>query len=87
MSHDITGNSHVGSELSSRYCWVNDLRCVIFLRAQVKWNKIEHRLFCHITQNWRGRPLTSLQVVINLIRNTTTRQGLEVEARKGWKSL
>lgn len=48
-----------------------------------KWNKIEHRLFCHITQNWRGRPLTSLQVVINLIRNTTTRQGLEVEARKG----
>ena len=46
-----------------------------------KWNKIEHRLFCHITQNWRGRPLTSLQVVINLIRNTSTTQGLEVEAR------
>jgi Rhodopirellula transposase DDE domain len=46
-----------------------------------KWNKIEHRLFCHITQNWRGRPLISLQVVINLIRNTTTTQGLEVEAR------
>lgn len=46
-----------------------------------KWNKIEHRLFSHITQNWRGRPLTSLQVVINLIRNTTTTQGLEVEAR------
>lgn len=46
-----------------------------------KWNKIEHRLFCHITQNWRGRPLTSLQVVINLIRNTTTQQGLQVEAR------
>jgi len=46
-----------------------------------KWNKIEHRLFCHITQNWRGRPLTSLQVVINLIRNTITEQGLKVEAR------
>ena len=46
-----------------------------------KWNKIEHRLFCHITQNWRGRPLTSLEVVINLIRNTTTKQGLKVEAR------
>lgn len=46
-----------------------------------KWNKIEHRLFCHITQNWRGRPLTSLQVVINLIRNTTTKLGLEVDAR------
>lgn len=46
-----------------------------------KWNKIEHRLFCHITQNWRGRPLTSWQIVINLIRNTTTKQGLKVEAR------
>jgi hypothetical protein len=46
-----------------------------------KWNKIEHRLFAQITQNWRGRPLTSFQVVINLIRNTTTTQGLEVEAR------
>ncbi|BAZ70878.1 hypothetical protein NIES4106_56750 (plasmid) [Fischerella sp. NIES-4106] len=45
-----------------------------------KWNKIEHRLFCHITQNWRATPLTSLQVVINLIRNTTTQQGLEVQA-------
>jgi len=45
-----------------------------------KWNKIEHRLFCHITQNWRGRPLTSLEVVINLIRHTTTKQGLKVEA-------
>lgn len=46
-----------------------------------KWNKIEHRLFSHITQNWRGRPLTSLQVVINLIRNTKTKAGLEVKAR------
>jgi hypothetical protein len=46
-----------------------------------KWNKIEHCLFSHITQNWRGRPLTSLQVVINLIRNTTTTQGLKVETR------
>lgn len=46
-----------------------------------KWNKIEHRLFCHITQNWRGRPLTSLQVIINLIGSTTTEQGLEVHAQ------
>lgn len=46
-----------------------------------KWNKIEHRLFCHITQNWRGRPLTSLQVVVNLINSTTTQQGLEVRAQ------
>jgi Rhodopirellula transposase DDE domain len=46
-----------------------------------KWNKIEHRLFCHITQNWRGRPLTSLQVIISLIGSTTTEQGLEVHAQ------
>ncbi|MGD1702838.1 ISAzo13 family transposase [Dapis sp. BLCC M229] len=45
-----------------------------------KWNKIEHCLFCQSTQNWRGRPLTSLQVVINLINNTTTTQGLNVVA-------
>jgi hypothetical protein len=55
--------------------------CVIFADGTSKWNKIEHRLFSYITQNWRGRPLTSLQVVINLLRNTTTRQGLKVEAR------
>ena len=42
-----------------------------FPPATSKWNKIEHRLFCQLTQNWRGRPLTSLQVVINLINNTT----------------
>jgi hypothetical protein len=45
-----------------------------------KWNKIEHRLFCHITQNWRGRPLTSHEVVVNLIGNTRTRTGLRVQA-------
>jgi hypothetical protein len=45
-----------------------------------KWNKIEHRLFCHITQNWRGRPLTSRQVVVNLIAHTTTTEGLRVNA-------
>jgi transposase len=43
-----------------------------------KWNKIEHRLFAQITLNWRGRPLTSYQVVINLIGSTTTRTGLHV---------
>jgi len=45
-----------------------------------KWNKIEHRLFCHITLNWRGRPLISHEVVVNLIGATTTRTGLEVHA-------
>jgi len=41
-----------------------------------KWNKIEHRMFCHITQNWRGRPLVSHEVIIQLIANTTTKAGL-----------
>jgi hypothetical protein len=45
-----------------------------------KWNKIEHRMFCHITRNWRGRPLTSRAVVVNLIGNTTTEKGLEIHA-------
>jgi transposase len=46
-----------------------------------KWNKIEHRLFCHISHNWRGRPLTSYEVIINSIAATTTAAGLKVYAR------
>ncbi|WP_131773917.1 MULTISPECIES: ISAzo13 family transposase [Protofrankia] len=45
-----------------------------------KWNKIEHRLFSHISMNWRGRPLESHEVVVNLIGSTTTRTGLQVHA-------
>lgn len=45
-----------------------------------KWNKIEHRMFCHITKNWRGRPLTSRAVVVNLIGSTTTTTGLTIHA-------
>jgi hypothetical protein len=45
-----------------------------------KWNKIEHRLFCHITQNWRSRPLTSRRAVVELIGATTTKTGLRVES-------
>jgi len=45
-----------------------------------KWNKIEHRLFCHITRNWQGIPLEDLTIVINLIGSTTTETGLEVHA-------
>jgi hypothetical protein len=45
-----------------------------------KWNKIEHRMFCHITQNWRGRPLESLETVVNLIGSTTTAAGLRIKA-------
>ncbi len=45
-----------------------------------KWNKIEHRMFCHITQNWRGRPLVSHEVIVNLIASTTTQAGLKIRA-------
>lgn len=45
-----------------------------------KWNKIEHRMFCHITQNWRGRPLVSHDVIVKLIGNTATAQGLKIKA-------
>jgi len=44
-----------------------------------KWNKIEHRLFSQITMNWRGKPLTSYEVIVNLIAATTTSKGLEVK--------
>ena len=43
-----------------------------------KWNKVEHRLFCHITRNWRGVPLETHEVVVNLINATRTDEGLEV---------
>jgi transposase len=46
-----------------------------------KWNKIEHRMFCHISQNWRGRPLVSREVVVNLIGSTTTSKGLKITAK------
>ena len=46
-----------------------------------KWNKIEHRMFCHITQNWRGKPLISHEVIINLIAGTVTRTGLKIRAQ------
>lgn len=45
-----------------------------------KWNKIEHRLFCHVTRNWKGQPLETFEVVINLIGSTTTTTGLKVHA-------
>jgi hypothetical protein len=45
-----------------------------------KWNKIEHRLFCHITRNWRGQPLLSREIIVQLIGRTTTQAGLTVKA-------
>jgi transposase len=58
------------------------LRIVVchFPPGTSKWNKIEHRLFSYITQNWRGKPLRSFQAIVNLIAATTTTTGLKVHA-------
>jgi len=53
-----------------------------FPPATSKWNKIEHRLFCHITQNWRGKALVSHEVIVELIAATTTEKGLKVRAER-----
>lgn len=45
-----------------------------------KWNKIEHRMFCHITANWRAVPLETREIVVELISHTTTRKGLTIHA-------
>ena len=58
-----------------------DITVCHFPPGTSKWNKIEHRLFSAISMNWRGRPLTSHQVVVDLIAKTTTRTGLKVRAR------
>jgi hypothetical protein len=50
-----------------------------------KWNKIEHRMFSHISMNWRGKPLTSHEVIVNLIGNTTTKNGLTITAEMDTK--
>ena len=55
------------------------LRVLHYPPGTSKWNRIEHRMFCHITQNWRGQPLESRMAVVELIGATTTRTGLTVE--------
>ena len=57
-----------------------NVRVCHFPPGTSKWNKIEHRMFSHITQNWRGRPLTSHDVIVQLIANTTTKKGLRIRA-------
>jgi hypothetical protein len=63
----------------------DDLRLCIhvshFPPGTSKWNKIEHRLFCHITENWRGRPLRTFDTVVDLIGHTSTATGLRVKAK------
>jgi transposase len=56
-----------------------DISVCHFPPGTSKWNKIEHRLFSHITMNWRGKPLISYEVVVNLIAATTTSKGLKVK--------
>jgi hypothetical protein len=57
-----------------------EITCCHFPPGTSKWNKVEHRLFSHITMNWRGRPLTSHEVIVQAIAATTTRTGLRVHA-------
>src|SRR6266581_3862413 len=57
-----------------------EITCCHFPPGTSKWNKVEHRLFSHITMNWRGRPLTSHEVIVQTIAATTTRAGLRVHA-------
>ena len=66
-------------ELSDR----EGLKIVVchFPPATSKWNKIEHRMFCHITQNWRGKPLISHEVIVSLIGATKTKAGLKIKAQ------
>jgi hypothetical protein len=60
-----------------------DLRLKVchFPPGTSKWNKIEHRMFCYISKNWRGRPLLTRQTVVELIGNTTTESGLQIRAQ------
>jgi hypothetical protein len=80
-----------GSHSSRSRLWkvaVQELADCIRLRISVchlppgtsKWNTIEHRMFCHITNTWRGRPLISRSVIVNLIGNTKTKTGLHIKA-------
>lgn len=58
-----------------------DIHVCHFPPGTSKLNKIEHRLFSHISQNWRGKPLISHEVIVNLIASTTTSKGLKVECQ------
>jgi len=60
-----------------------DYRVPFSLRETSKWNKIEHRLFSQISMNWRGRPLVSHEVIVNLIAATTTKNGIESKSGSG----
>ena len=80
-----------GSNASRSHLWKNYLQSLAddlkveltvchFPPGTSKWNKIEHRMFSHITRNWRGKPLRSHEIMVNLIAGTKTRKGLEIKA-------
>jgi hypothetical protein len=80
-----------GSNASRNRLWkvalqqlADEIGVVIYVRhfppGTRKWKKIAHRMFCHITENWRGRPLISHEVVVNFIGHTTTNTGLTMQA-------
>ena len=50
-----------------------------FTPGTSKWNKIEHRMFSYISQNWRGKPLVSIETIVNLIGSTRTKKGLRIQ--------
>jgi hypothetical protein len=62
----------------------NELRVEIYVShfppGTSKWNKIEHKMFSYISQNWRGKPLLTRETVVNLIANTRTQKGLEIKS-------
>jgi hypothetical protein len=84
ITADVRGS--IGHRLRVWKVAVQELADTIGLRISVchfppgtsKWNKIEHRMFCHITQKWIGKPLTSRAVIVDLIGNTKTRSGLHI---------
>ena len=61
----------------------SDLRITVshYPPGTSKWNKIEHRMFCHITANWRAVPLKSREIIVELISHTTTEKGLTIQAQ------
>ena len=81
-----------GSNGSRNHLWKEELQCFSnetglevhvshFPPGTSKWNKIEHRLFSFISKNWRGKPLESIAMIVNLINSTTTTKGLSVKAK------
>ena len=87
-----------GSNSSSSRLWKKELQTLAsetgmeihvchFPPGTSKWNKIEHRMFSHITKNWRAKPLESLKVIVNLIANTTTQKGLIIKVKADKMSM